>query len=583
MTPLDLTPSDSRAYDDRDGWRVRKIVVVGAGTVGMPMAALLARARVRIGVDAPAQVVVLQRRSPSSGWKVDAINAGQSTIGGLEPELEDIVRQGHDSGLLRASDDYAEVRDADVILVCVQTDKRGDGPEYGPLFDALSNVAIALTVRTAAQPALVIIESTLAPSSMHSVVRDLFAHHGLVDGVHILLGNSPHRLMPGRLVRRIEASDKLVGGLDPRTPVRIAELYEHIVTHASIERTNSLTAEVVKTVENAYRDVRIAYAAEVARYCDRQDIDFFALRDAVNRQLAQEDDASQNAGTVPIGGLLVPTAGVGGHHLPTDGVLLWWRAQESGVHSGRSLILQARRINDASPAYAVQFATRAFGQLGGKRAAIFGVAYRPDSDDTRYSPGFVLANALASRGCSVTLHDPHVRIIDQTLLRSGLRDRLTRDIGEALAGADVAFLCVAHQAYRLARDQFLSAAGVAVVDACNILSREDRAAWTGTRYVGVGQGRQAPNESLVDAVAEGFRLVERGVANEVAAVCRFLNERYARTRFDRIDFHEVQRLAAGCPTGCVIANPGAFDAPRWSSGFRSTLVNLAVREAEAAA
>ncbi len=133
-----------------------------------------------------------------------------------------------------------------------------------------------------------------------------------------------------------------------------------------------MTAEVVKTLENAYRDVRIAYAAEVVRYCDAQDIDFFALRDAVNTLAKQQDTASSDPQAVPSGGLLVPMLGVGGHCLPKDGVLLWWRALEAGEDNSRSLILESRRINDQSPAETLRLAERAFGSLKGTQGGAAG-------------------------------------------------------------------------------------------------------------------------------------------------------------------------------------------------------------------
>src|SRR5271155_4439955 len=125
-------------------WHVKKIAVIGPGIVGMPMAALLAHARIREGGDDPAHVLVVQRDSPTSGWKVDAINRGESPIGGVEPDLDRIVSESVAAGLLSATSDHAQVADADVILVCVQTDKDGLKPDYGPLFDALTRVAEAL-------------------------------------------------------------------------------------------------------------------------------------------------------------------------------------------------------------------------------------------------------------------------------------------------------------------------------------------------------------------------------------------------------------------------------------------------------
>ena len=118
-------------------WSVRKIAVVGPGIVGMPMAALLAHARIREGHDAPAHVVVVQRDSPTSGWKVGAINRGESVIGGVEPVLDAIVRDSVAEGVLSATHDWNDVADADLVLVSVQTDRDGDGPDYGPLMEAL--------------------------------------------------------------------------------------------------------------------------------------------------------------------------------------------------------------------------------------------------------------------------------------------------------------------------------------------------------------------------------------------------------------------------------------------------------------
>jgi UDP-N-acetyl-D-mannosaminuronate dehydrogenase len=193
-----------------DSWCVNKIAVVGPGIVGMPMAALLAHSRICQGSDKPAQVVVIQRNSKNSGWKVGAINEGRSPIGGIEPDLDKIVRESVAAGTLRASHDYEEVGDADVILICVQTDKKGLEPDYGPLFEALGNIANALQNKPADKVPLIIVESTLAPSTVATVIKDHFAGCGLQEGRDILLGNSPNRVMPGRLVERVAISDKIV-------------------------------------------------------------------------------------------------------------------------------------------------------------------------------------------------------------------------------------------------------------------------------------------------------------------------------------------------------------------------------------
>ena len=310
-----------------ESWKIEKIGVIGPGIVGMPMAAMLANAKIKIGTNQPAKVIVVQRDSVNSGWKVKSINAGKSVIGGIEPELDDITHAAVEAGTLSASSDFSILSDADVILVSIQTDKNESGfePDYGPMFGGLEKLAEALQKKPADKIPLVIFESTLAPTTMDTLFREHFKKYGLEEGKDILLGNSPNRVMPGRLVERIRDADKLAGGLHPETPKLIAKLYNHIVTNGEIFQTNSLTAEIVKTLENAYRDVRIAFSTEIVRYCDEHNIDFYKVREKVNSKLSQSDKATTDPNAVPSGGVLIPMLGVGGHCLPKDGILLWWR------------------------------------------------------------------------------------------------------------------------------------------------------------------------------------------------------------------------------------------------------------------
>jgi UDP-N-acetyl-D-mannosaminuronic acid dehydrogenase len=551
---MPLTLAGSTVRD----WHVRKIAVIGPGIVGMPMAALLAHARIREGSDTPARVLVVQRNSRTSGWKVDAINAGRSPIGGIEPDLDRVVAESVRDGLLSATTDPAGLRDADVILVCVQTDKDGFAPDYGPLFEALTSVAEQLQQRPAANIPLIVFESTLAPSSMTTLVREHFARYGLLEGRDILLGNSPNRVMPGRLVERVAASDKLIGGLHPATPELVRRLYARIVTGGTLYTTNSMTAEIVKTLENAYRDVRIAFSAEVVRDCDRRDIDFYALRDRVNGELAQADGASADPNAVPSGGLLIPTIGVGGHCLPKDGILLWWRRIESGADTSRSLILAARRINDASPAETIALAERAIGTLTGRAVALLGTAYRFNSEDTRNSPSLSLARLLLDHGCRVRLHDPYVKPDDQNLEKFGLTGHFTNDLATAVGDADVLIMCTAHRDYLVGREPMLAAAAraTALIDGCNLYHARDFAG-TKLNYAGIGRGRQAPSSDLVAEVVAGFRAMEQALAREVLETVEYLNGVYASgadavSTFNRVSFAEVRRLAGTCVTGCAI-------------------------------
>jgi hypothetical protein len=272
----------------------------------------------------------------------------------------------------------------------------------------------------------------------------------------------------------------------------------------------------------------------------------------------------------------VPTVGVGGHCLPKDGILLWWRAIEAKQDTGRSLILAARGINDASPAETLKLAERAFGPLNGRAVALLGAAYRFNSEDTRNSPTLTLARHLLDIGARVTIHDPYVYPTDQNLRRTGLAELFTRDLEQAVAPADVLIMCTAHRVYLDQRAALLAAArrAVGVVDGCNLWHAAD-VATRSIGYAGIGRGTQAPPAALVTDVLEGFQAVETGVANEVDGLVRFLNQRYAPDAFNQVQFSEVQRIAGTCVTGCAIVEPGRARRPDAGSGFASTLVDLA--------
>jgi UDP-N-acetyl-D-mannosaminuronic acid dehydrogenase len=558
-----------------DSWKVEKIGVIGPGIVGMPMASLLANAQIKIGTDKPAKVIVIQRQSINSGWKVDAINRGKSVIGGIEPDLDQITKTAFDSGTLSASTNYSELSDADVVLVSVQTDKKVLEPDYGPLFEALENLGLALQNKPSGKIPLIIFESTLAPTTMDTLIREHFRKFGLIEGKDILLGNSPNRVMPGRLVERIRTSDKLAGGLSPVTPHLIHKLYKNIVTEGEVYTTNSLTAEIVKTLENAYRDVRIAFSAEIARYCDQNDMDFYAVRQTVNNLLAQADAANDRPNEVPSGGILIPTLGVGGHCLPKDGILLWWRKLERNGENPASLILTSRKINNQSPVLTFRQAEKAFGDLSAKKIALLGVAYRFNSEDTRNSPTLVLANFLRDNNVSYTMHDPFVKPDDQNVLKYNQQNHLTRDLEQALNDADMVIIGTAHKEYLDKLEKISSAPRLSgVMDACNIYKR-NYFAQKGIPYAGIGRGTTTPSPEFVQFVYDSFRAMEKGLANELNELINFYNDNYAYDEFNQVDFAKVQELAKTCSTGCEIANPGKIEEIPGYNGFSSELVRIA--------
>ncbi|MFC2142074.1 nucleotide sugar dehydrogenase [Acidobacteriota bacterium] len=557
-------------------WRVEKIVVVGAGIVGVPMAATLAEAEIRLGTDSPAHVVIIQRNSSSSGWKVDVINSGRSPIGGLEPDLGKIVSRSVAEGLLSATHEFSEIHDADVILVCVQTDKIGFEPDYGPLFSALDSVGEELTKTSTKKCPLIVIESTLAPSSMQTVIKKHFKEYGLEDGRDVFLGFSPNRVMPGRLVQRIKTSDKVISGLHRSTLIRLHALYSRIVLKGNLLSTNCMTAEVVKTLENAYRDVRIAYTTEIARHCDAYNIDFYNLRELVNQKLGLEDNASKNPNTVPSGGLLIPGIGVGGHCLPKDGILLLWRQIESGSDVSSSIILEARSINDESPSRILERLKKQFTDLSERSVVLLGAAYRFNSSDTRNSPTLQLACQLMEIGCDVALHDPFVSPEDQNLIRMGLQKHFSQSLEESLASAEILVFCAAHNKYLDEVEKILGQSPIlmGVFDGCNLLKRSD---FVGKKikYIGIGKGENPPSKQLLDNICRGFRALEKGFANEIQRCINFLNEFHAKDDFNQIEFSEVQRIAGTCVTGCYMVNPGPISHIPPSNEFASRLLRCA--------
>jgi UDP-N-acetyl-D-mannosaminuronic acid dehydrogenase len=560
-----------------NNWKIEKIGVIGPGIVGMPMASMLAHAKIKIGTDIPAKVVVVQRDSKNSGWKVDAINNGNSVIGGIEPNLDDITRESVKEGILSASSDFSVLSDADVILVSIQTDKNESGfePDYGPMFGGLEKLGEALKNKPASKVPLVVFESTLAPTTMDTLFREHFKKYGLEEGKDILLGNSPNRVMPGRLVERIQKSDKLAGGLHPETPKLIAKLYKNIVTDGEVFQTNSLTAEIVKTLENAYRDVRIAFSTEIVRYCDDNNIDFYSVREKVNKMLSQSDAATKDPNAVPSGGILIPMLGVGGHCLPKDGILLWWRNVQTGIDTSNSLILASRLINDDSPAHTFLQAEKSLGNLKDKKIALLGVAYRFNSEDTRNSPTLTLANYLRDKGVQYIMHDPYVKSDDQNILKYNQQNNITQDLNKALASADYIFMCSAHKEYIDNFEKITSGKNIkGVVDASNIY-KQNQFAGKPVKYTGIGRGTQEPSKEFVDFVYNSFRSMEKGLAIELQNLIDFYNKNYAYDEYNKVKFADVQRLAKTCSTGCEIANTGKVDSVASYNNFSSILVQKA--------
>lgn len=368
---------------------VTKIVVVGLGYVGIPAAALLADVE---GHD----VTGLQRRSKRSGWKIDVLNSGKSPFEGDEPGLNELIERVVKRGTFRATDDIEVLKHADIILIDVQTPTDSQNmPQYLSLREVSKNVGQRIK-----RGAFVVVESTVAPGTTQHVVQTIIEKEsGLKGGVDFDLAFSYERVMPGRLIEFIVNMPRVVGGITPQATQRAVDLYSTICKK-KIYTTDTLSAELAKTIENAYRDVNIAFANEMAMVCESLGVNIYEIIELIN---ARHDRHMH-----------IPGAGVGGHCLPKDPWLLRYGLYEYGTWKIEpESISVARRVNNHMPVHMADLVENALQVKGismqDATITILGIAYLEDSDDTRNTPAAVLAAALQSRGAIVRLHDPYVK------------------------------------------------------------------------------------------------------------------------------------------------------------------------------
>jgi len=450
---------------------VTHVVVIGMGYVGIPCAALFA--------DVPGfRVTGGQRRSERSGGKIDWLNAGKCPFEGEEPGLAELIhRVVVEKGTFWVTDDYSVCRSADVILIDVQTPVDED---LVPRYESLLQVAREVG-RHMRRGALVVIESTVAPGTTQQVVQPILEQEsGLKGGQDFYLAFSYERVMPGKLLEYITDFPRVVGGIDEESTRRAVELYRHIV-RKEIASTDALTAEMAKVVENAYRDVNIAFANEVALLCESMGVDVYELRRLINAR--------------PDRHMHLPGAGVGGHCLPKDPWLLVYGVQTYGQGSPQPrLIPLAREINDEMPRHMFRLIQAGLAEVGrdlpGARVVLLGVSYLENADDTRNTPAAPLARQLLARSAEVVAHDPYVREADwQRALGDGICVPLNKDLWLTLEGADCAAVVTGHRAYHevdLRRVVRVMRSPV-LVDGRNVFDRHVcRAA--GFVYKGVGKG-----------------------------------------------------------------------------------------------
>ena len=354
------------------------VAIIGAGYVGLPLA--------RTFADAGKQVLLVD----VDAARVERLNEGESYIEDVPTE---VLKPLVDAGLVTATTDYDELREADAILVALPTPlSRQREPDLRILVSAAESIATRL--RTGH---LVILESTTYPGTTREQVQPVLeAGSGLTAGKDFHLAFSPERVDPGREDWTTKTVTKVVGGIDADSTAAAVELYS-----AAIDNVHPVSspeaAELTKLLENIFRSVNIALVNELAQLCDRMNIDVWEVIDA--------------AATKPFGFMpFQPGPGLGGHCIPIDPFYLTWKARAYGVHT--RFIELAGEINAAMPAWVLGKVADALNARGksvrGSRILVLGVAYKKNVDDLRESPALELMKLLAEKGARLAFSDPHV-------------------------------------------------------------------------------------------------------------------------------------------------------------------------------
>jgi UDP-N-acetyl-D-glucosamine dehydrogenase len=363
--------------------RSAKIVVVGVGYVGLPLAVHFAEAGFEVrGYDVKQDAV-------------DKLNSGTSIIKDIDSErLKPVV----ESGKFRATTDESVLSDADIAFICVPTPfTRNKTPDISFIERATETIA-----RHFHKGQLVILESTTYPGTTIEVVKPLLDQKGLKEGQDYFLVFSPERVDPGNSVYSIGNTPKVVGGLSPLSTDLCCRLYAIIVGEDKVVPvSNPTVAEMVKLLENTFRAVNIALIFELAFLCHRMDIDLWEVIDA--------------AKTKPFGFMpFYPSPGVGGHCIPVDPYYLHWKAREFDFNA--RFIELAAETNLRMPDWVLQRITRVLNRDGvpvsDAKVLALGATFKPDCDDARNSPAMRVIELLLHHDADVKYNDPYVKRIE---------------------------------------------------------------------------------------------------------------------------------------------------------------------------
>lgn len=345
--------------------KFEKICVLGLGYVGLPTASTFATYGMKVvGVDVNRRVI-------------DTLQNGEIHI--HEPGLRTLVQAAFGSGNLVVME---KPEPADAFVIAVPTPIRQDKTaDLDHVLKAAESIIPYLQVGN-----LVVLESTSPPRTTVEIIAPILERSGLKAGQDFYLAYSPERVLPGQILRELVVNDRVVGGITPSSSKAGRELYSTFV-RGNIVLTDATTAEMVKLMENTYRDVNIAIANEFSRLADRLSVNVWEAIELANRH--------------PRVQILRPGPGVGGHCVSVDP---WFLVQSEPELT--PLIQTARRVNDTQPDYVVELVRWALNGRKEGSVAILGLAYKADVDDLRESPAIHVAEQLSKTDFQVFAYEP---------------------------------------------------------------------------------------------------------------------------------------------------------------------------------
>ncbi len=416
------------------------VSVIGLGYIGLPTAAIIARAGMQVrGVDVSQAVV-------------DTINRGEIHI--EEVDLDGLVQGVVQRGLLSAA---TELAPADVFVIAVPTPFARDGkhtPDISYVLDAARGVAKVL------KPGDTVILESTSPVGTTEAMRDLIAAErpdlkmpGLTGGTpDVSLAYCPERVLPGRILEELTNNDRSIGGVTPRCARKALAFYKRFVCGACVT-TDARSAEMTKLVENAYRDVNIAFANELSIVADAMDLDVWEVIRLANRH--------------PRVNILQPGPGVGGHCIAVDP---WFIVH--GAPGQTPLIRTARGVNDAKIHHTIARASALVEAHSNARVACLGLAFKANIDDFRESPARLVAATLARRfGPRIALVEPYAAALPIEFTDTGAE---LVDLDAALETCDALIVLVDHDVFRSV--PLAERAGKAVYDTRGIWPDQPEAA-----------------------------------------------------------------------------------------------------------